>query len=257
MPMSSPTRRWFMNKHNRKDWAVDKIKKCLALYAKSTGNEAETALRQAKSLMEKYGLNETDIKLDDINECDETIGTGYGNIPQWITSLAVVVAYCFNCQVIFSHKLVRKDYRFGIQKIVSFIGLDSSPELAQYLFVVLKRQLNKDRKNYLKTVSPLCHLATKRKKADLFADHWIDAVTEIIDKFTEFNKEINQLITQYKDIKYSDRKRIEEKSKTQDKRFDSARLAGHQSGKQVKIHHGIKSDRPTQQTLAWEERHVG
>ncbi|MFD1260445.1 MULTISPECIES: DUF2786 domain-containing protein [Entomomonas] len=246
-----------MNEHNRKDWAIDKIKKCLALYAKSTGNEAETALRQAKSLMEKYGLNETDIKLDDIKECDEAIGTGSGNIPQWITSLATVVAYCFNCQVIFSYKTVIKNYRFSTVKLVSFIGIDSSPELAQYLFVVLKRQLNKDRKKYLNTVSPLCHLATKRKKADLFADHWIEAVTEIIDRFTEFNKEFYQLITQYKDIKYSDRTKIEEKPKTQDKRFDSARLAGHLSGKQVKIHHGIKSDKPTQQTLSWEERHVG
>lgn len=88
-----------------KDWALDKIKKCLALFAKSTGNEAETALRQAKALMEKYGLSDADVKISHITQTTIDAGKGSRNPPLWQTNLSGLCAKIFNCKRIISYRL--------------------------------------------------------------------------------------------------------------------------------------------------------
>ena len=45
---------------NKED-VIKKIKKCLRLSASSNEHEAETALRQARALMEKYGIDDAEM----------------------------------------------------------------------------------------------------------------------------------------------------------------------------------------------------
>lgn len=50
--------------------ALEKIKKCLALAESTNPNEAESALRQARKLMEKYQLEMSDV---DSSRADEYV----------------------------------------------------------------------------------------------------------------------------------------------------------------------------------------
>jgi len=49
--------------------ALDKIKKLLRLAASDNPHEAAAAMRQARALMEKYRLEESDIQLSEVFEC--------------------------------------------------------------------------------------------------------------------------------------------------------------------------------------------
>ncbi len=49
--------------------ALDKIKKLLRLAASDNPHEAAAAMRQARALMEKYRLEESDIQLSEVYEC--------------------------------------------------------------------------------------------------------------------------------------------------------------------------------------------
>lgn len=220
-----------------RDWVLNKVKKCLALAAKASGNEAETALRQAKALMEQYDLSETDLELSDIKETVLATGKTRKNPPQWQSHLAGVCAKAFNCRILFFNGLDFKKGMISHVKKVKFIGIDINAELASYAFTVLQRQLKKDRRNYLNSLSSLCSLTTRRRRADLFADSWVKAIYSLVNKFAQNHEQLN-LIDAYM-AEYYETIDIEYSEKTKDKRYTCAKEAGYKSGKNAQLHPAV------------------
>lgn len=146
----------------------EKIKKCMALSASSNEHEAEAALRQARALMEKYGIDHADMLA--YEACEESVRAGAKNKPSnWESRLAAKVADAFDCRLIFCGGWNRGEW--------TFIGVDASPEIAGYAFSVLLRQCKRARTEHIDTFLRRCKTGTKTRRADLFCEGWVNAVT--------------------------------------------------------------------------------
>jgi hypothetical protein len=161
-----------MNEERKK--VFEKIKKCLALSASSNEHEAEAALRQARALMEKYGIDHADILA--YEACEESVKAGARNKPSsWESRLAAKIADAFDCRLIFVAGWNKGEW--------TFIGVDAAPEIAGYAFSVLLRQCKRARTAHIDTFLRRCKTATKTRRADLFCDGWVNAVTGKIAAF--------------------------------------------------------------------------
>lgn len=159
---------------NEQKKALAKIKKCLGLAASPNATEAETAFRQAKSLMDKYQLTYDDVAAMGVNRKD--YGATVKTTPtDWENGLAQTVARAFNCQILF-----RKGNWNNKLGTWGFIGVGVKPELASYAFEVLVKQLKRDRTTYVKTSLQRCKLATRKKRAQAFCLAWVYGVYEKI-----------------------------------------------------------------------------
>lgn len=109
---------------NRKK-AAQRIAKCLALAQSENDNEAEAALRQAKPLMKKFQLTETDVAASFVNEGDTRISTQ--KTPPYIEGLSRAVADIFGCEALISRRGTKNN-------TMRFIGVGAKAELASYTF---------------------------------------------------------------------------------------------------------------------------
>lgn len=189
-----------------------KVKKCLALAA-GNGNEAEaaTALRQAKKLMQMYGVTSTDLEFSEIVEHPHDVRTHL--MTRWQQDLVTVVCRIFGITSI---------TRYGKRvKQVVFIGSKSNVELADYLFDVLQRQLKHDRNEYHKALcassfyAPLRELCrehgirwsatkagrTMNQELEAFTIAW---VVRVNDRCEHMFSERPQVIRKYMEENYSD-----------------------------------------------------
>lgn len=82
------------------DKALEKALKCLArAEGTDSEHEAETALRQARALMDKYHLDMGDVLAAGVVEHQVRCGTK-SKPTNWMFRLASVCADAFNCQVV-------------------------------------------------------------------------------------------------------------------------------------------------------------
>lgn len=118
-----------LQEHER-ERVIRKIKRCLALGSSSNPNEAETALRQARAMMDKYRLSEVDVALAEVGEhvCD----LGKSRMADWEKVLVGVAAKAFRCRVI---------RRTGANVQLIFVGVMPAAELAAYAYDSLHAQL--------------------------------------------------------------------------------------------------------------------
>lgn len=154
---------------SEKNKIFEKIKKCMALSASSNEHEAEAALRQARALMEKYGIDDQDMLAYEASEQHAKAGAKTSP-PNWEAALAYKVGEAFGCRVIFSPGWAFKSASW------KFVGCGAAPEVGAYAFQVLHRQCKRARAEHITTNLKRCKLATKTRRADLFCDGWIDAV---------------------------------------------------------------------------------
>ncbi|MGH8040303.1 MAG: DUF2786 domain-containing protein [Stenotrophomonas sp.] len=125
--------------------ALRKIQACLRMAGSSNPTEAATALRHARTLMDKYGLSETDAKTLEV--CTTEAPTGYrgGMIPQSLVALANLVGDGYRCTVVISRRsqVVVRDCALRTKgtTVVLFHGLGTDSEVAGYAYAVLRRQL--------------------------------------------------------------------------------------------------------------------
>lgn len=115
---------------------LEKVKKCLALAASDNPGEAEAALRQAKKLMDKYGITEAQVKLAEVKSVESKAPPARDRASR----LAAMVAQAFACRLIMHHPS-----RGGA---FEFIGKGHYPELAQYTFSVLWKRLDTESKAF-------------------------------------------------------------------------------------------------------------
>lgn len=154
---------------------INKIKKCLALSASSNEHEAEIALRQARALMEKHGIEDADVLA--ANASEQSAKAGACSTPaNWETVLANKISSAFGCSLVF-----KSNYYSGGSW--AFIGCGSSPEIAAYAFQVLLRQCKRQRSEHIKAKLKRCKTSTKTRRADLFCEGWVQSVAGKISAF--------------------------------------------------------------------------
>lgn len=160
-----------------RDKIIDKIKKCLALSASSNEHEAATALRQARKLMEAHDVSDLDMLAAEAAERRTKSGAS-AKPSNWEAMLAGKVGMAFGCRVIFSPSFFGGPGQWG------FIGCGTAPEVADYAFTVLLRQVKLARGVYIKSRLKRCKLATKTRRADLYCEGWIRSSIGALTAFT-------------------------------------------------------------------------
>lgn len=254
------------------DRILGKIKKCLALAALDNPGEAEAALRQAKKLMEKYGITEAQVKLAEVKAVE-------GKAPparDRASRLAAMVARAFACQLIMHHPS-----RGGA---FEFIGKGHYPELAHYTYSVLWKRLEMESKAFHEQM--LCSLvdpqwdasaeviaahlgvdvddhdvrwtmrrgvvfkkeATEeaRKATTSFCEGWLYRVSETVRNFA--GHEPDQDVQDWIDGKFGTLKNHKSRI-NRDLNADGVQ-AGIDAGSRVSLHHGVNGKPNGQHMLA-------
>jgi hypothetical protein len=214
------------------DKILSKIKKCLALAKSSNPNEAATALRQAQKLIEKHGFSEEDINLARVNASEHSAGTA-ATPPRWHGWLVSVVSSAFGASAVYVSTTFKG-------KKVKFIGIDSQAEIAGYAYEVLHRQVKRDRLDHI-SEQKRCKRATKTRRGDLFAEAWVNAVSQTVTAFAQ-PEEHKHLIEAWKSREYPDIGEMaprEHKAKSHDHR---SQLAGYMKGKAANLRHGMGAE---------------
>lgn len=85
-----------------KKTAISKIRKCLALSKSANEHEAATALKQAKALMNKYGVTDNDIQIAEIKEVHAK-SSAKRRPTDYESGLAMAMGEAFGCEVIFGY----------------------------------------------------------------------------------------------------------------------------------------------------------
>ena len=158
-----------------RDDIIRKVIKCLALSKSSNRHESASALARAQSLMEKHGVSRIDIELAEIY-ARETFACRCLRPPRYISGLVDAVKRAFGCDAVFSYWWKGSTYINDIE----FIGVDPRPEIAVYAFDVLRRQLERGRRQYIGRLSKRYKRSNRTKLADHWAEGWVLGVLDRI-----------------------------------------------------------------------------
>lgn len=157
-----------------RDQAIRKVLACLRLAASSNPSEAATALRQARALMDKFGLTEADAAAAEIADVDAPTGFRGGDVPRSLLALANLVADGYRCAIVLSRMV-------GHKTTVRFFGGGADAQIAAYAFTVLRRQLRAAKADH---TSRIRKRANKERRGEEFALGWIIAVARLFPKET-------------------------------------------------------------------------
>lgn len=176
---------------------IDKICKCLRLSESGNPNEAALALRQATSMMKKYGVSDAQIMAADVVESSIEAGERY-NPPFWALALASIVSEAFECR----HLIARQ---YGKRPEFRFIGLGFKAEVATYSYTVLHRYLSnalEDFKLSFKSETKHGELDENRR-TEVFAQAWLFRVGKTVSEFVGENED-GIVIDEYIKEKYGE-----------------------------------------------------
>lgn len=211
---------------------LDKIKKCMAMANSSNENEAATALRQAQALMEKHGITHDAVRLSNVETASASAGKSK-NPPRYNHMLVHLISSAFS---------VKPIYHGGFDFTrIEFIGFDSQPEIASYCYEVLYRQLTKDRATYQKTLSRYKR-ANKIRKADLFAEAWVNSVYSKVTKIA-MSDEQAEMVEEFISKRGDELKKIQGRKHKMKREDCDAVFEGRAAGKNANLFHGTGQDR--------------
>jgi hypothetical protein len=217
---------------------LDKIKKCLRLAQSSNPNEAATALRQAQILMEQHGVSMDDVVISDVDTSLAPSGAGK-TPPNHIAMLVDMVCQAFGAQAIYTQLMDSKSWTW--KGHIEFIGINGAAEISAYAYEVLLRQLKRARSEYLKSLNKRLKQSTKVRRADIFCQGWVLAVSEKITPHQRTEAEKNA-VSKYIDKRWSNKLKskapIDRVSKARNHDY-SAFDSGVSEGKKVQFHQGV------------------
>ena len=213
-------------KNNKK--IIDKICKCLRLSESGNPNEAALALRQATSLMKKYGVSDAQILAAEVTEGATFAGERY-NPPFWALALANLVADAFQCR----NLILRK---YGRQPEFRFIGLGFKTEVATYSYTVLHRYLLRAIEEF--TLSVKKDDIEESRRIEVFAQAWLFRVGRTVSDFIgdEPDKEV---IDEYIQQKYGETAELSgTAADTKNDDYDDI-LSGMRSAEEVELYRSV------------------
>ncbi len=217
-------------KNNKK--IIDKIYKCLRLSESGNPNEAALALRQATSMMKKYGVSDAQIMAAEVSEGITSVGERY-NPPFWALALANLVAEAFECRNLISRQYGRKpEFRF--------IGLGYKPEVATYSYTVLYRHLLRAIEEFEASVkdSKAEDNSVKQHRIDVFTQAWLFRVGRTVSEFIGVNAD-NKIIDDYIQEKYGDTVELSgESAQTETADYDDI-LSGMRAANEIELFRSV------------------
>ena len=177
---------------------IEKIKKCLALGGSCEPHEATQAIKKAQQLMTKHGITTDDVALSEVQEKFTHLNNTF-KPPIFLRYLVAMIKSAFGCDAIYHSKSYFKSKK---KVTVSFIGFDPNIQLATYAFEVLREQLLDGRKVYLQGLHNNCKKTTKTRRANLWAESWVQAANTKVSKLT-LTQEQSQTMGKWIQKKYT------------------------------------------------------
>ena len=214
-------------KNNKK--IIDKIYKCLRLSESGNPNEATLALRQATSMMKKYGISDAQVMAAEVTEGVTQAGERY-NPPFWALALANLVAEAFQCRNLISRQ-------YGRRPEFRFIGLGFKTEVATYSYTVLHRYLLRAINDFELSVNDKDDVE-KQRRVDVFAQAWLFRVGRTVSEFIGEDAD-KEIIDNYIQEKYGDTVELtSEPTDTESADYDDI-LSGMHSANEVTLYRSM------------------
>lgn len=217
-------------KNNKK--IIDKICKCLRLSESANPNEAALALRQATSMMKKYGVSDAQVLAAEVTESAANVGERY-NPPFWALALANLVAEAFECRNLISRQ-------YGSSPEFRFIGLGFKAEVATYSYTVLHRYLSQAIEEFTLSVDKTNKKepAEESRRIEVFAQAWLFRVGRTVSEFIGDTAD-KEVIDKYIHDKYGETVELMSESvETQYDDYDDI-LSGMRSADEVELYRSV------------------
>lgn len=218
---------------------LGKIKKCLRLATSSNANEAATALKQAQKLMEIHGISADEVAASDVES--NTTPSGAGKVPPThIAMLVDLVCQAFGSKAVYSRHMDVSTWT--LKTCIEFIGVGSSSEISAYAYHVLLRQLKRDRTGFLKMLNKRLVKATKVRRADIYCQGWVLAVSKNITPHKRSQSEENA-VAKYTENRWKNKlkkREANDRSKRARQHDHSSFSDGLRDGDKVKLHQAVK-----------------
>ena len=230
-----------MDKHT----ALSKIRKLLNLSSSPNENEAAAALRQARSLMQRFDISQEDLELADIT-MHAMAGKNRIRHDEMEWQLLSLIARVFHVKVI----ALAADRSKNRRLFWLLFGRPSRIEVVEYFYQTLLRLLMQKRRLYLRTLSGTAYSrAQKSKLVTAFWVGWLSGVaasvqilaipeTEeaLIDRSIQraTGGEVQRLVKS-KPISFDG---------VDGRGLDAAYESGKRSGEAVSLHHGVSGQAP-------------
>lgn len=227
---------------NRDD-ALKKIKKCLAMAASTSPEEAAIAMRQAQRLMAEHRLTEHDVSMADVAEVRARSATIGGAL--WDVQLGHLVGDAFGCEV-YARISSRLTASFSLvaQRETVFVGLGPAPTVAGYAYEVLARQCSRARLAHIRLQPKNCRPITKTARGDEFARGWVHGVRRVVERFAQPTR-AEQLLLTYMEAKHPDLKQVTPRDSAKGRKVSSGHVQrGYQLGQHAQLEHGIGQGKP-------------
>lgn len=231
--------------------ALEKVRKCLALAESDNPGESAAALRQARKLMDKYGITDTQLQLSEVKSVQA------GKAPaakDRAGRLVAIISGAFSC-----HPLRN---RVDGNVVFEFIGKGANPEIAAYTWSVLWRRLEMERTAFHEQM--LCSLTDPAWDAELhghrfqwaredarkatasFVEGWLHNVAVAVREFAA--PAPDQDIKNWMAQKYG--KLGSHKPRKANHLDADGVQAGLDAGSRVRLHHGVNGKAESQRMLA-------
>ena len=221
-------------KNNKK--IIDKICKCLRLSESANPNEAALALRQATTMMKKFGVSDAQVLAAEVSESATHVGERY-NPPFWALALANLVAEAFECRNLISRQ-------YGSPPEFRFIGLGFKAEVATYSYTVLHRYLSLAIEEFTSSVDSSNKKETKEtaegsRRIEVFAQAWLFRVGRTVSEFIGDAAADKEIIDEYIHQKYGETVALMSDSvETQHDDYDDI-LSGMRSADEVELYRSV------------------
>lgn len=219
---------------NRKD-AIRRIRKCLRLASSPNPGEAATALRQAQKMMRAHDL--TDADFAGVETAETIAGRMRNRSPDWAVGLANIIASTFACRALW---LRGYTIHRGPRQVASvrFYGMGGHPHIAAYAYDVLRRQMDRDARRYLKRFRSKSRRPVRESS---FRESWVLAVVDLV-RSMEPSEHDKALIDSAIELRATG---VIQFGRNAPAAVDmQARAAGFAAGSQAQLHRAVPGERP-------------
>ncbi|RAT11119.1 hypothetical protein AU489_15435 [Lonsdalea populi] len=166
---------------------IARIRRLMALGTRnSNSHEAARAVALAQRLMQRHGLTEDILSLNEISEsvC-QSLNSNAEKVPAWLSALATVVCMATGSRCWFGwYSSTSSSGVSRARRSLHFYGFNERPQVASYIFTVLQRQLKVASDAHMAGYrSRRILLKTLRRRADQFREGWVTGVWLVLQSF--------------------------------------------------------------------------
>lgn len=212
------------------DHILRKIQKCLALSKSDNAGEAGVAIRQARALMDKYGITAEEAA---VSEIIEKMSWRSRSPAVWYNDLIQIVINVFNVDCVYTNG-------FPV-----FVGTPGNAQIAVYVYESLLRQVVRDRRRFLHSLKADMFKIRRSKTektalADFYCENWIKAVYyTVCDLYKPKERAVIVYMKRYENLTCAQVISRLTKKTIRDPRFAEAALRGETDGKNAQVFIGV------------------